>query len=197
MKSNAVSVPTRLGTWGRREYVEPLVREIVADGLGVPADQLTPEVSLTDDLAADSLDVLDLALALEARFDVALSEEQLTVVRTYADLVDLIVDGTRSRPADHGAGVFVRATVLPAPGARSRAIQRATWLTPYATEVIAADAVQAGRGARLEMSVSSVDPLALDGVRGAFGWLTERGIELALTVERTQRERSARRGAAA
>jgi hypothetical protein len=66
-------VPTATGTTEEASFVrldeyepgvEPRVRRVVADNLGVTLD-LTAEVSLTDDLAADSLDVLELALVLE------------------------------------------------------------------------------------------------------------------------------------
>ena len=56
--------------------VEPRLRRVVADNLGVALEDLTPEVSLTDDLAADSLDVLELARerrAAEARGSRALA----------------------------------------------------------------------------------------------------------------------------
>ena len=45
------------------DFVEPRVRRVVAEQLGVNVEELTPEVSLTDDLAADSLDLLELTLA--------------------------------------------------------------------------------------------------------------------------------------
>ena len=46
--------------------LEPRVRCLVADTLGVGIDELAPDVSLTDELAADSLDLVELAARLEA-----------------------------------------------------------------------------------------------------------------------------------
>ena len=68
------------------DFVEPRVRRVVAEQLGVNVEELTPEVSLTDDLAADSLDLLELTLALEAEFGIVVSESALERVRTYGDL---------------------------------------------------------------------------------------------------------------
>src|SRR5256712_14110282 len=68
------------------DFVEPRVRRVVAEQLGVSTEELTPDVSLTDDLAADSLDLLELTLALEAEFGIVISESTLERVRTYGDL---------------------------------------------------------------------------------------------------------------
>ena len=46
-------------------FVESRVRQVVAEQLGIGTEELTPEVSLTEDLAADSLDLLEVSLALE------------------------------------------------------------------------------------------------------------------------------------
>src|SRR5882724_10343192 len=64
------------------DFVEPRVRRVVAEQLGVNIEELTPDVSLTDDLAADSLDLLELTLALETEFGVVVSESALERVRS-------------------------------------------------------------------------------------------------------------------
>ena len=69
------------------EVTEPRVRSLVADNLGVSVEELAPEVSLTDDLAADSLGLLNVALALEAEFGIVVPDRMLERVRTYGDLV--------------------------------------------------------------------------------------------------------------
>jgi len=66
---------------------EAQIRQIVADHLGVNADDLTPEVSLTDDLAADSLDLFELAVALEEELGVDVPESALEQTRTYGEVV--------------------------------------------------------------------------------------------------------------
>ncbi|TMA38054.1 MAG: acyl carrier protein [Deltaproteobacteria bacterium] len=77
------------------EFAEPRIRRLVADYLGVSADELTPEVSLTDDLAADSLDLVELALALEGEFGIEVPERMIDEVRTYGDLVETAAALTR------------------------------------------------------------------------------------------------------
>jgi acyl carrier protein len=69
------------------ERVEPGLRVLVADGLGVDPEQLQTGTSLVDDLAADSLDVLDLVVRVEEQFDVVVPEREIGVVFTYGDLV--------------------------------------------------------------------------------------------------------------
>src|SRR5262245_62181105 len=64
------------------------IRWLVAEQFGVGIDDITPDVSLTDDLAADSLDLVELALALEARSGVTISDRRLEQVRTYRDLLE-------------------------------------------------------------------------------------------------------------
>ena len=63
------------------------IRQIVADHLGVNAEDLAPEVSLTDDLAADSLDLFELAVALEEELGVQVPESALEQTRTYGEVV--------------------------------------------------------------------------------------------------------------
>lgn len=74
---------------------ETRIRRVVAEHLGLQTDQLSPEVSLTDDLAADSLDLVELAIELEEEFAVGLAEDSLDHVRTYGDLVDTVISAMR------------------------------------------------------------------------------------------------------
>ena len=68
-------------------FVEPSVRALIADHLGVGVEELVPGVSLRDDLAADSLDLVELTMALEAEFGIVVPERVLDRVRTCGDLV--------------------------------------------------------------------------------------------------------------
>jgi acyl carrier protein len=166
------------------ELVEPRVRRIVADHLGVSIEDLVPEVSLTDDLAADSLDLVEVALALENEFGMSLPEQLLEEIRTYADLVDVTV-----RLAQDRRRLDARRAQLPAiirtrivgPGATSSSVERTAELTPYEAEEIAEDALRAGRGARLEVTVApDTSDTALAGVRQQFSRLGPRGIEVSI-----------------
>ena len=66
---------------------EPRVRRVVAEHLGIGWEDLRPYVSLTDDLAADSLDLAELVVGLEDEFDLVIPDSMLGEVRTYAELV--------------------------------------------------------------------------------------------------------------
>ena len=70
---------------GRRRRV-PAQREV----LSVEADQVTPEASFADDLDADSLDLVELVMALEEEFDVTVEEEELEGIETVGAAFDLI-----------------------------------------------------------------------------------------------------------
>jgi acyl carrier protein len=127
-------------------WVEPRVRRVVADSLGVTLEDLTAEVSLADDLAADSLDVLELALVLEEEFGFPLPERVLSDVRSYGDLVSATVMLARERRAAEARGsralAFFWARTTAADG--RGALERSGWLTPYVLEEIAEDARRAG-----------------------------------------------------
>ncbi len=63
------------------------VHAIIGEHLGVEAVDLVPEANLLDDLGADSLDVVELAMALEEEFDFQVSDEDLENIRTVKDIV--------------------------------------------------------------------------------------------------------------
>ena len=67
------------------------IRSIVAGQLGVEADEVVPQASILDDLGADSLDVVELVMALEEEFDVEVDEEELEGVTDVKGAYDLIV----------------------------------------------------------------------------------------------------------
>jgi acyl carrier protein len=58
--------------------------------LAVDADKVTPEASFADDLDADSLDLVELVMALEDEFDISIEEEELEGVTTVAHALDLV-----------------------------------------------------------------------------------------------------------
>src|SRR5207245_1512960 len=84
--------------------IESRVRGIVAEHLGVGPEELRPDVSLADDLAVDSLDLIDLALALEAEWGVVLRRRALESVRTSGDLLVAVA----ARPASGVAPASMR-----------------------------------------------------------------------------------------
>jgi acyl carrier protein len=70
--------------------LERRVKQILTNRLGIPADEITLEAKLVDDLGMDSLDAVELAIAAERQFNVGLSDEQVAKLHTVADIVALI-----------------------------------------------------------------------------------------------------------
>lgn len=69
---------------------EKEVIDIVVEQLGVDKDEVTLEKSFVEDLNADSLDLTELIMTFEARFDCEISEEQAEKLKTVGDVVNFI-----------------------------------------------------------------------------------------------------------
>lgn len=68
------------------------VKEIIVEQLSVEGDQVTPEASFTEDLGADSLDIVELVMALEEEFGLEIPDEDAEKIATVQDAVDYIKD---------------------------------------------------------------------------------------------------------
>lgn len=66
------------------------VKEILCDQLDIEEDKVTMEASISEDLGADSLDVVDLLMSLEDEFDVEIPDEEIENIKTVGDLVKYI-----------------------------------------------------------------------------------------------------------
>ena len=66
------------------------VQKIVAEQLGVDASEVTPQASFANDLGADSLDTVELVMALEEEFDVEIPDEAAEEIATVQAAVDYI-----------------------------------------------------------------------------------------------------------
>ena len=66
------------------------VKEIIVEQLGVDADQIKPESNFVDDLGADSLDIVELIMALEEEFDTEIPDADAEKIVTVGDVVDYI-----------------------------------------------------------------------------------------------------------
>ena len=66
------------------------IKAIVAEQVGVDEDQVTTEASFMDDLGADSLDTVELVMALEEEFDIEISDEGAEKIQTVQNAIDYI-----------------------------------------------------------------------------------------------------------
>ncbi|MBR1863254.1 MAG: acyl carrier protein [Ruminococcus sp.] len=66
------------------------IREIIVEQLDVDEDKVTNDASITDDLGADSLDVVDLVMSIEESFDIEIPDEEVENIKTVGDIVKFI-----------------------------------------------------------------------------------------------------------
>ena len=66
------------------------VKEIIVDTLSCDEDKVTLEATLSDDLGADSLDAVELNMALEEAFEISIPDEELANFKTVNDIVTYI-----------------------------------------------------------------------------------------------------------
>ncbi|MAR60310.1 MAG: acyl carrier protein [Gammaproteobacteria bacterium] len=70
--------------------VDERVKSIVAEQLGIGVDEINNESSFIDDLGADSLDTVELVMALEEEFDIEISDEEAENISTVQTAIDYI-----------------------------------------------------------------------------------------------------------
>jgi len=70
--------------------VEEKVKHIIVEQLGVDEDEVKPEASFVDDLGADSLDVVELVMALEEEFGLEISDEDAEKLTTVKQAIEYI-----------------------------------------------------------------------------------------------------------
>jgi acyl carrier protein len=70
--------------------VEAKVKKIISEQLGVPESDVKPEASFVNDLGADSLDTVELVMALEEEFSVEIPDEDAEKIATVKNAIDYI-----------------------------------------------------------------------------------------------------------
>lgn len=77
--------------------IEARVKRIIADQLGVSTAEVKPESSFVNDLGADSLDVIELTMAVEDEFDLMIDDEDAEKFTTTQSIVDYLTTNVKSR----------------------------------------------------------------------------------------------------
>ncbi len=75
--------------------VDPRVSEIIVEQLGVSAEEIIPEASFIDDLGADSLDIVELVMAMEEAFDLEIPDEDAERIQTIGDAMSYVKERTQ------------------------------------------------------------------------------------------------------
>ena len=70
--------------------VETKIKSIIADQLGVGEDEIKPESSFIEDLGADSLDIVELVMAMEEEFEVEIPDDEAENIKTVGDAVNYV-----------------------------------------------------------------------------------------------------------
>ncbi len=70
--------------------VEEKVKEVIIEQLNITEEECVPEAAFIDDLGADSLDIVELIMALEDNFGMDISDDDLAKIRTVQDIITYI-----------------------------------------------------------------------------------------------------------
>ena len=79
--------------------VEEKVKSIIAEQLGVKVEEIKPESSFVDDLGADSLDTVELVMALEEEFGIEIPDEDAEKMTTVGDALKYIEEKEKEKQA--------------------------------------------------------------------------------------------------
>lgn len=69
---------------------EDKVKSIIVEQLGISEDDVKPEASFIDDLGADSLDIVELVMAMEEEFEIEIPDEEAENIKTVGDAIKYI-----------------------------------------------------------------------------------------------------------
>jgi acyl carrier protein len=72
------------------EEIFDKVKDVIVDQLNVEEDDVTEDAAFVDDLGADSLDIVELVMALEEQFGISIPDEQAEKIKTVSDAVTFI-----------------------------------------------------------------------------------------------------------
>lgn len=172
------------------ELAEARLRQLVAERLSIGAEQLSTDAAL-DDLGADEMDLLEIAVALEEEFGLVVSDAVLGRVHTYGDLSDsvaLLLRGLADSDAEEllTSGI-VRVRVIRNPPDDGGAVLRAARLTRRVIGSIIEEVLATAGVARLELRCSAdTTDRQLAHVAQRLAWLCNRGIQV--SVQRMEQD---------
>jgi len=75
--------------------IDQRVKDIVVEQLGVKPDQVTPQAKFIEDLGADSLDTVELVMALEEEFGIEVPDEQAEKLQSVGDVIKYVEDNAK------------------------------------------------------------------------------------------------------
>ncbi|HEY4416057.1 MAG TPA: acyl carrier protein [Verrucomicrobiae bacterium] len=75
--------------------IDQRVKDIIVEQLGVKPDQVTPEAKFIEDLGADSLDTVELVMALEEEFGIEVPDEQAEKLQSVGDVIKYIEEAQK------------------------------------------------------------------------------------------------------
>ena len=70
--------------------LEDRISELIVDQLGVTKEEIVPEASFIDDLGADSLDIVELVMAMEETFDIEIPDDDAEKIQTIGDAITYV-----------------------------------------------------------------------------------------------------------
>jgi len=76
--------------------LEDRVSAIIVEQLGVTKEELTPGASFIDDLGADSLDIVELVMAMEEEFDIEIPDDDAERIQTIGDVIRYVKEKTEA-----------------------------------------------------------------------------------------------------
>lgn len=157
------------------------VRDVIAAALDVGPERLGRDTSLVDAIETGALDLI----ALEEAFDIVLSPRALSTVRTYGDLLDAIHEALESYGDGAEAGTVMVRWRLVGPAPASRLIlERTVAFTSPAADVVVEEALVAGPGSTLVLTiVSTISELSLGWLERIFTRLDGHGVRVSARFE--------------
>ncbi|MEZ4754018.1 MAG: acyl carrier protein [Bdellovibrionota bacterium] len=72
------------------EAIEDRIKAIIVEQLGVSLEEVTPEASFIEDLGADSLDIVELIMALEEEYDMEIPDEDAEKIQSVNDVISYV-----------------------------------------------------------------------------------------------------------